>query len=103
MTELRGYQKAIAEATGVTDPAIIEQIETHMRDDIFHSTLDWQSKRQFTLGARNALALYSALHPDALDDVMFASVWKLKKPAEVPGWRAELRSYLTNISEEITA
>jgi hypothetical protein len=67
MTELRGYQKAIAEATGVTDPAIIEQIETHMREDVFHSTLDWQSKAQFNKGAREAFKLWCAFHPEATD------------------------------------
>ena len=57
MNELRGYQKAISKATGVTDVARISQIEDCMRNDIFHSTLDWQSARQFNQGARDALAL----------------------------------------------
>lgn len=51
---LKGYQPTIAEATGVTDPADLADIEDCMRHDIFHSTLDWQTKAQLMRGAREA-------------------------------------------------
>lgn len=51
--ELNGYQKAIFEATKC-DPKDAAEIENLMRDFIFHSTLDWQTKRQFNKGAREA-------------------------------------------------
>jgi hypothetical protein len=54
MTTLRGYQKTISEATGRTDPSQIAAIEDMMRNVIFHSTLDWQSRRQFFQGAKDA-------------------------------------------------
>ena len=62
--ELRGYKLSISKATGVTDPARIAQIEECMREDIFHSTLDWQSARQFNKGARDALALLQYMESD---------------------------------------
>lgn len=48
------YTTMITAATGVTDPARLAQIEQCMREDIFHSTLDWQTKAQFNKGARDA-------------------------------------------------
>ena len=54
MTELRGYARTISEATGVTDPEDLADIEDSMRNDIFHSTLDWQTKSQLMRGAREA-------------------------------------------------
>lgn len=57
MTELSGYQKSISEATGVTNLDLLREIEDVMRNTIFHSTLDWQTKRQFNAGAHSALAL----------------------------------------------
>ena len=33
-------------------------LENIMRDEIFHSTLDWQSRAQFRTGARKALKLF---------------------------------------------
>lgn len=56
-TALRGYQQTIAEATGETGIARIELIEDIMRQDIFHSTLDWQTKAQLKQGARQAVAV----------------------------------------------
>jgi hypothetical protein len=49
----------IEEATGapVSDLAMIENI---MRDDIFHSTLDWQTSEQLVGAARQAFALLNA-------------------------------------------
>jgi len=54
---LKGYAAVISKATNVTDPAMLARIEESMRKDIFHSTLDWQSARQFNKGAREALEL----------------------------------------------
>lgn len=39
------------------DLALVENI---MRDDIFHSTLDWQTREQLTAAAREAFALLQA-------------------------------------------
>jgi hypothetical protein len=54
------YEQIIAEATGVDDLEIIAMIEGVMRHDVFHSTLDWQSREQLADGARAALALLKA-------------------------------------------
>ena len=51
--QLRGYQKQIFEATKCK-PEDAAEIEELMRDVIFHSTLDWQTKAQFNKGAREA-------------------------------------------------
>lgn len=47
------YQRLIQQATGapVSDLAPIEDI---MREEIFHSTLDWQIREQLAEGARQA-------------------------------------------------
>ena len=57
------YQGLIIEATGVNekDAGLIEEI---MREDIFHSTLDWQSRAQFVRGAREAVELLKAYRAD---------------------------------------
>lgn len=57
MTQLRGYAWSISQATGVTDPETLAEIEDSMRHDIFHSTLDWQTSAQFDKGAREAWEL----------------------------------------------
>lgn len=53
------YQDLIVKATGVNarDAGYVENI---MREDIFHSTLDWQSRAQFVRGAREAVELLRA-------------------------------------------
>lgn len=51
--ELKGYAKSIVDDTGC-DPSDAEEIEEIMRHDIFHSTLDWQSKAEFKKGAIEA-------------------------------------------------
>ncbi len=66
MSELRGYAKSISEATGVTDAADLADIEDSMRNDIFHSTLDWQTKAQFNRGAREAWELVQIMRDPAL-------------------------------------
>ena len=54
MTELKGYALTISQATGVTDLKDIADIEDCMRHDIFHSTLDWQTRDVLQQGARDA-------------------------------------------------
>lgn len=54
---LRYYAKLISEATGYTNPAHLAEIEETMRQDIFHSTLDWQTRKVFDAGARMAVEL----------------------------------------------
>lgn len=58
---LRGYHPLIAEATGYTDVATLQRIEDCMRDTIFHSTLDWQSREDFDRGARDAVDVLLAM------------------------------------------
>ena len=67
---LTGYALAISKATAVTDRALLARIEECMRSDIFHSTLDWQTLRQFNKGAVEAYELIKlidrgASHADA--------------------------------------
>jgi hypothetical protein len=47
------YQTLIIEATGCPETDA-QEVENYMRDTIFHSTLDWQSKAQLNKGARQA-------------------------------------------------
>lgn len=56
-TKLCGYAASISKYTGVTDPEDLADIEDSMRNDIFHSTLDWQSPEVFADGARQAWEL----------------------------------------------
>ena len=53
MSSLSYYQENIINVTGCK-PEDAEEIENYMRDVIFHSTLDWQSKAQFNKGAKTA-------------------------------------------------
>src|SRR5574343_209085 len=53
MISLTSYQRDIIEVTGCR-PEDAEEIEDYMRNAIFHSTLDWQSRRQFNRAARMA-------------------------------------------------
>ena len=57
------YQGLIIEATGVSekDAGFVEDI---MRNDVFHSTLDWQSRAQFVRGARQAVELLKSYRAD---------------------------------------
>ena len=56
---LNPRQSLIQSATGAPadDLALIENI---MREDIFHSTLDWQPREQLTVAARQAFSLLQA-------------------------------------------
>ncbi len=49
------YHQIITEATGVTDPSMLEQIEDTMRHVIFHSTLDWQTRDELKDAAKEAV------------------------------------------------
>jgi hypothetical protein len=57
------YDAQIAEATGAP-VEIVPTLERIMREEVFHSTLDWQTAAQFRAGARKAHRLY-------LDDSAF--------------------------------
>jgi hypothetical protein len=54
---MSGYAEMVIEDTGCTqsEAAIIEEL---MRNHIFHSTLDWQSRSQLRQGARDAYRLF---------------------------------------------
>lgn len=60
---LPGYQELIREVTEAPLSAL-GIIENIMRDEVFHSTLDWQSRELFAEGARKAYAIF-------LDDPVF--------------------------------
>lgn len=64
-TKLFGYALVIHEATGVTDPNDLADIEDSMRHDIFHSTLDWQTRPQLKRGAREAWELVQIMRDPA--------------------------------------
>ncbi len=55
--ELKHYQALIYEATAAPI-AILPILERIMREEIFHSTLDWQSRRQFVTAAKKAHRMY---------------------------------------------
>jgi hypothetical protein len=47
------YKAMIVKATGCAEHEA-EEVEEIMRHEVFHSTLDWQTKAQFNKGAREA-------------------------------------------------
>ncbi|MGB6223044.1 hypothetical protein [Haloferula sp.] len=51
------YASLIAAATGAPERRLA-LLENLMRDEIFHSTLDWQSAEELAAGARRAHDLY---------------------------------------------
>lgn len=51
------YAQLIGDATGAPDH-LLPLLENLMRDEVFHSTLDWQSAAQLADGARQAYDLY---------------------------------------------
>lgn len=57
------YKKLIVEATGCS-PEEAHKIEDIMRHTIFHSTLDWLSKRQFNAGAKKAYSIYKYMNSE---------------------------------------
>ena len=52
---MRGYHRTIAAATGETNREALDEIEDCMRHDIFHSTLDWQTRDELAVGAMLAV------------------------------------------------
>lgn len=55
------YHQIISEATGITDPRQLLRIEEVMRHDIFHSTLDWQTKEELEEAAKTAVTVLNEL------------------------------------------
>jgi len=58
--KLTGYEKSIIEYTGC-DIDEVKEVEDIMRNEIFHSTLDWQDKDLFKQGAKEAYEVYKEL------------------------------------------
>jgi hypothetical protein len=54
------YHQIITEATGETNAQRLAQIEESMRQDVFHSTLDWQAKDHLFWGAKEAVKILAA-------------------------------------------
>ncbi len=57
---MSGYHKIIKEATDCPDDAI-EEIEEIMRNDVYHSTLDWQTAAELKRGAKLAYGIHKEL------------------------------------------
>jgi len=58
--KLTSYEKSIIEYTGCSIDEV-EEVEDIMRNEIFHSTLDWQDKDLFKQGAKEAYEVYKEL------------------------------------------
>ena len=56
---MSGYEQDIIEVTGCS-PEDAVMIEPIMREDIFHSTLDWQTAGEFSRAARKAVRILAA-------------------------------------------
>jgi hypothetical protein len=72
----RDYQKLIQEAT-CASVKVLPILERILREEVFHSTLDWQTDRQFRQGAGEAYEIYRR-DPAFFDaqQAMFAARWK---------------------------
>jgi hypothetical protein len=57
------YQELIIKATGASGTDV-EYLEDIMRNDIFHSTLDWQTRAQLARGAREAVMMLKLYRAD---------------------------------------
>ena len=57
------YRSLIIAATGINEKEA-GYVEEIMRDDIFHSTLDWQSRAQFVWGAKEAVEMLKVYRAD---------------------------------------
>jgi len=57
MNNISYYGQCISIITGRLDPIELSKIEDVMRNEIFHSTLDWQTSDEFARGARLALSI----------------------------------------------
>ncbi len=53
------YASLVAAATGAPDNRLA-LLENLMRDEVFHSTLDWQSAEELAEGARKANEIYGS-------------------------------------------
>lgn len=53
------YHAMIQKATGAADE-LLSVLERIMREDVFHGTLDWQTRSEFSRGAKKAHAIYLA-------------------------------------------
>jgi hypothetical protein len=60
---LTGYGQLIVDATGCSVNEV-QEIEDIMRDIVFHSTLDWQTREELEHGARLAYAVYREMNRD---------------------------------------
>lgn len=60
-TPMNATHQLIKEATGVSDTGMLDEIEDTMRNCVFHSTLDWQTREQFIEGARIAYDAIQAI------------------------------------------
>ncbi len=60
---MSAYQEMIVADLGCSesDASMVENI---MRDHIFQSTLDWQSRAQLRVGARQAFGLLNRMRPE---------------------------------------
>lgn len=58
---MRSYHQLIAEATGISEAAVLDEIEDLMREVIFHSTLDWQTREELIAAAMEANTLRLAV------------------------------------------
>jgi hypothetical protein len=71
---MSGYEQGIVEVTGCSpeDAVVIEYI---MREEIFHSTLDWQTAAQFNRAARRAGRMLAA------DREVYEEIFRLGREA----------------------
>lgn len=60
-SEIKGYALIVHEATGRTDPDELSAIEESMRQDVFQSTLDWQTRPQLHEAAVEAEVICAAI------------------------------------------
>lgn len=65
---LTGYQRSIVKDTGCA-PEEAPAVEDIMRNDIFHSTLDWQTAKQFRKGAREAYEVMQYLRTHCTEHI----------------------------------
>ena len=54
MSKLSGYHSLINQATGLSRKEDLQEVEDIMRDVIYHSTLDWQTRAELWRGAKKA-------------------------------------------------
>ncbi len=57
------YQRLIAETLPCATAAQCAEVEDIMRHDLFHSTLDWQTREQLQDAAREAWHLLTVVMP----------------------------------------